>query len=164
MYQFVIQRQAVADKLLLAQVIAMIGTDDQQRAIQPATRPQLLQECPHQLILVRHLRVIHTIQRHLLFFVQRLRQRHIPAHDIAIEVMQVALRRLVVPHVRREFCREAARWIVGHMRPHQVDEAEDRLVLRHVPTLRQQQRSVIQRLCRVAFETQRRLPERHHQW
>src|SRR5258706_5329238 len=71
MNKLVIGRRAVADKLFLAQVLTMIGSDDQQGAIKSTTCTQLVEECAYLLILARDLGVIHTVECELVFFCNR---------------------------------------------------------------------------------------------
>src|SRR5690242_17174043 len=50
MHQFVIKREGMAYQALLAEVLAVIGADDQQGVVEPATCEQLVQEGAYKLV------------------------------------------------------------------------------------------------------------------
>ena len=76
----------MAYQALLAEVLAVISTDDQQGVVEPAAWAQLIQECAYKLVLGGDFRVIHAIKGNFVLFIYTTCERGIPAKDIAVKV------------------------------------------------------------------------------
>src|ERR1700676_2845113 len=91
MHKFIVKRETMTHELLFAQVLTMIGADNQESTIQPAARAQFLQECTHQLILSSYLGIVHAIEHHLVIIGNSTDEWSKPAKNVAVEMAQVAL-------------------------------------------------------------------------
>ena len=83
--QLIINREAVAHKLLFAQVFAVVGADDDQGIVEASGLLEPVKELTEHGILVGHFGIVHAVQGLLLVIIQRPGEGSQPAVYVTVE-------------------------------------------------------------------------------